>query len=58
MLYLAWRKNLNKEYLLGTGRSYTINYIAKLFDKRIKMIPNVQERDLRHSKPIMKLTKY
>lgn len=37
--YLAWRKNLNKEYLLGTGRSYTIKYIAKLFGKRIKMIP-------------------
>ena len=37
--YLAWKKNLNKEYLLGTGKSYTINYIAKLFDKKIKMVP-------------------
>ena len=37
--YLAWKKNLNKEYLLGTGKSYTINYIAKLFNKKIKMVP-------------------
>lgn len=37
--YLAWKKNLNKEYLLGTGKSYTIIEIAKLFDKKIKMLP-------------------
>lgn len=37
--YLAWRKNLNREYLLGTGKSYTIIEIAKLFDTKIKILP-------------------
>jgi UDP-glucose 4-epimerase len=37
--YLAWKKNLNNEYLLGTGNSYKILKIAKLFKTKIKMIP-------------------
>ena len=38
--YLAWKKNLNKEYLLGTGRRHKIINIAKLFNHKIKMIPS------------------
>lgn len=38
--YLAWKKNLNKEYLLGTGKLISIKNIAKLFDHKIKMIPS------------------
>ena len=38
--YLAWKKNLNKEYMLGTGKTYTINYIAKLFNHNIEMVPS------------------
>lgn len=37
--YLAWKKNLNREYMLGTGKTYTINYIAKLFNHKIQMVP-------------------
>ena len=37
--YLAWRKNLNREYFLGTGNSYSIIHIAKLFKHKIKFIP-------------------
>lgn len=37
--YLAWKKNLNREYLLGTGKLYSIIEIAKLFNHKIKMIP-------------------
>ena len=33
-------KNLNKEYLLGTGRRHKIINIAKLFNHKIKMIPS------------------
>ena len=38
--YLAWKKNLNKEYLLGTGRRHKIINIAKLFKHKIKLIPS------------------
>lgn len=38
--YLAWKKNLNKEYLLGTGIKHKIINIAKLFNHEIKMIPS------------------
>ena len=38
--YLAWRKNLNREYFLGTGNIYSIMYIAKLFNHKIKLIPS------------------
>lgn len=37
--YLAWKRNQNEEFLLGTGKSYTIIEIAKLFDTKIKMLP-------------------
>ena len=43
--YCSWHifsleKNLNKEYMLGTGKTYTINYIAKLFNHNIEMVPS------------------
>lgn len=37
--YLAWKKNLNREYMLGTGKLISIKNIANLFDHKIKMIP-------------------
>jgi UDP-glucose 4-epimerase len=37
--FLAWKKNLNREYLLGTGRKHTIIDIARLFKHKIRMIP-------------------
>ena len=37
--YLAWKKDLNKEYLLGTGKKYQIIEIAKLFNHKINIIP-------------------
>jgi UDP-glucose 4-epimerase len=36
--YLAWKKNLNKEYMLGTGNIHSLNYIANLFNHKIKYI--------------------
>ena len=38
--YLAWTKNLNREYMLGTGKLYSIFEIAKLFNHKIKEIPS------------------
>jgi UDP-glucose 4-epimerase len=38
--YLAWKKNLNREYFLGTGNTFSIIYIAKLFKHKIKFIPS------------------
>ncbi len=37
--YLAWKKNLNKEYLLGTGNIHSLKHIANLFNHKIKHIP-------------------
>ncbi len=39
---LAHKKNLNKEYLLGTGKLYSIMEIAKLFKHKIKIVPKRQ----------------
>ena len=38
--YLAWKKDLNREYLLGTGKIHSILYIAKLFNHKIELIPS------------------
>ena len=47
--YLVWKKKLNKEFFLGTGNSYSIIYIAKLFKHKIKFIPSrVGERFSSH----------
>lgn len=36
---LAHKKNLNKEYLLGTGKLHSIMEIAKFFKHKIKLVP-------------------
>jgi UDP-glucose 4-epimerase len=37
--YLAWKRGLNEEYLLGTKKNYTLIEVAKLFEHKIKYIP-------------------
>ncbi len=48
--YLAWKKNLNKEYMLGTGKSLSIMDIAKLFNHKIVKIPSRQGERLSSTK--------
>ena len=48
--YLAWKKNLNRDYLLGTGKKYSIKYIAKLFNHKIKLVPSQPGERLSSSK--------
>ena len=36
--YLAWKKGTQKEYMLGTKKSYSVNQIAKMFRTKIKFI--------------------
>jgi UDP-glucose 4-epimerase len=38
--YLAWKKNLNREFMLGTGKLYSVVEIANLFNHKIKEIPS------------------
>jgi UDP-glucose 4-epimerase len=37
--YLAWKKGLNEEYMLGTKINHTLIEVAKLFKHRIKYLP-------------------
>jgi UDP-glucose 4-epimerase len=37
--YLAWKKNKNAHYSISSKKSYSIKYVAKLFSKNIKYIP-------------------
>ena len=37
--YLAWKKSKNKEYMIGTNKRYSVKEIAKMFETKIKMIP-------------------
>ena len=37
--YLAWKKSKNKEYMIGTNKRYSVKEIAKMFESKIKMIP-------------------
>ena len=37
--YLAWKKGNQNEYMLGTNKQYTILQIAKMFNKKIKLLP-------------------
>ena len=37
-IYKAWKKNLNKEYMLGNEKSYSVIEVAKMFNHRIKFI--------------------
>ena len=36
--YLTWKKGRQSDYLLGTGRQYSIIEIAKMFGSKIKYI--------------------
>jgi UDP-glucose 4-epimerase len=38
--FLAWKKGLNKEYMLGTNRTFSIIEIAKMFNRKIKFLPS------------------
>ena len=37
--YLAWKKNLNEEYMLGTKKNHTLVEVAKYFGGKIKYLP-------------------
>ena len=37
--YLAWKKGKQKEYMLGTKKTYTILQIARMFGGKIKFLP-------------------
>ncbi len=36
--YIAWKKNLNKHYILSSSKSYTIIQVAKMFKSNFKFI--------------------
>ena len=38
--YLAWKKNLRRHYSISNKKSYTILEVAKLFKKKIKLLPH------------------
>lgn len=44
--YLAYKKEKNSEYMLGTSRQFTILQVAKMFSKKIKFIPSRQGEQL------------
>ena len=37
--YISWKKSKNKEYMIGTNKRYSVKEIAKMFNAKIKMIP-------------------
>ena len=37
--YLAWRKKLNRHYIIANTKSYSINEVAKMFKSKIKYLP-------------------
>tara|TARA_Y200000002_G_scaffold250374_1_gene207441 strand:- start:805 stop:1695 length:891 start_codon:yes stop_codon:yes gene_type:complete len=37
--YLAWKKNLNRHYIITNKKSYSINEVAKMFKSDIKYFP-------------------
>ena len=37
-IYKAWKNNLNKEYMLGNEKSYSVIEVAKMFNHRVKFI--------------------
>ena len=39
MCYLAWKKNLNRHYIIANTKSYSIYQVAKLFNKKIRYLP-------------------
>ena len=39
MCYLAWKKKLNRHYIITNTKSYSINEVAKMFKSKIKYLP-------------------
>ena len=37
--YLAWKKNLNRHYIIANTQSYSINEVAKMFKSKIRYLP-------------------
>ena len=37
--YLAWKKNLNRHYIITNKKSYSINEVAKMFNSKVKYLP-------------------
>ena len=37
--YLAWKKKLNRHYIIANTKSYSINQVAKMFKSKIKYLP-------------------
>ena len=37
--YLAWKKNLNRHYIIANTKSYSIYEVAKMFKSKIKYLP-------------------
>jgi len=40
MCYFAWKKNLNRHYIIANIKSYSINEVAKMFKSKIRYLPN------------------
>ena len=39
MCYLAWKKKLNRHYIIANTKSYSIKEVAKMFKSKIKYLP-------------------
>ena len=39
MCYLAWKKKLNRHYIITNTKSYSINEVAKMFKSKIRYLP-------------------
>ncbi len=37
--YLAWKKNLNRHYIIANTKTYSIQQVAKMFKSKIKYLP-------------------
>ena len=37
--YLAWKKNLNRHYLIANTKTYSIQQVAKMFKSKIRFLP-------------------
>ena len=37
--YLAWKKNLNRHYIIANKESHSINEVAKMFKSKIRYLP-------------------
>ena len=37
--YLAWKKNLNRHYIISNNKSYSIEKVAKMFSSKIRYLP-------------------